>query len=156
MIDDVLGDFVQGAVMTVIAVDTGAGVTIARGVGTRRAGEAGLVSLVSRLQWPHLAEHLKAGAPIAITFVAPEDYRCFQLKGEVQEVGPAGEDDCRLASSYIARMSNRLDRLGVPPRPVAAWLCDRDLLRLRYEVRLVYAQTPGPQAGRPLVEDARS
>ncbi|MCB4770825.1 hypothetical protein LGR54_19615 [Ancylobacter sp. Lp-2] len=151
MIEAEVATFIEGAVMTILASRDAAMVAaIGRGVGTRRIDAATFETLVSRAQWPHLLANLQPAAPLAVTFVRAEDYRCYQIKAEVTGLAEAGEEDRARALSYIAAMSARLGALEVPPRPITAWLTDRDLLRIAYRPLALYAQTPGPQAGQRL------
>ncbi|GAB4071400.1 hypothetical protein KHC28_03560 [Ancylobacter sonchi] len=148
MIEAEVATFIEGAVMTILASRDAAMVAaIGRGVGTRRLDAGAFETLVSRAQWPLLLANLETAAPLAITFVRAEDYRCYQIKAEVEALAEAGEEDRARALSYIAAMSARLGALGVPPRPISAWLTERDLVRVAYRPLSLYTQTPGPQAG---------
>ncbi|MCS0504117.1 hypothetical protein [Ancylobacter mangrovi] len=153
MIDEQIAGFIEGAVMTILASrDARMRAAIGRAVGTRRAGPSLFETLVSRVQWPELTGNLVPGAPLALTFAGLEDYRCYQVKSVVLEVGAADEDDRRRAASYVAEMTRRLAGVGVAARPAGAWLCEIDLQRVRYRPLAVYDQTPGIHAGRRLGE----
>ncbi|QIB33195.1 hypothetical protein [Ancylobacter pratisalsi] len=153
IIDDDIAGFIEGEVMTVLAGrDAGMAATIGRGVGTARVGPDAFETLFSRAQWPQLAHDLHSGAPLAITFAAPSDYRCYQIKAVVLEAGPADAEGQHRAARYMADMAARLAGFGVPARPIAVWLCAHDLWRVRYRVREIFTQTPGANAGRKVSE----
>lgn len=154
MIDDELAAFIEGQVMIIASSRNRLmRAAIARLVGTRRLAGSGLLDgFVSRAQWPGLPEDLAAGGPLAVTFCRPQDYLTYQLKGQVKDIAPASDEEAGFARGYIARMSAALQRLGVPARQCAAWFCDADLIRIRYEPVAVFLQTPGPAAGSPLGE----
>lgn len=152
MIDDDITGFIEGAVMTILASrDEAMRAEIARAVGTRRVGGTDLFeSFVSRAQWPDFAENLAAGAPLALTFVRPADYLAYQIKAQVTGMEPAGDDETAFARGYIRDTGSVLAAFGISARQRAAWLCDRDLLRIRYQALAIFRQTPGPAAGTAL------
>lgn len=149
MIDSAIAEFVEGAVMTVLASrDEGHHPAIGRGVGTRRVEGGHLLdTMVSRAQWPRLIGNLSPGDPLAATFVAPDDYRTYQVKGVVETITPATDDDHALALAYHRQIHRLLTSLGVTAGQIGFWLTDRDLYRLRYLPTDVFVQTPGPRAG---------
>ncbi|MFZ2870500.1 hypothetical protein [Zavarzinia sp.] len=149
MIDSAIADFVEGAVMTVLASrNESHHPAIGRGVGTRGAeGGRLLDTMVSRAQWPRLIGNLSPGDPLAATFVAPDDYRTYQVKGVVEMIAPATDDDRAVALAYHRQIHRLLTSLGVTEGQIRFWLTDSDLYRLRYRPTDVFVQTPGPRAG---------
>lgn len=149
MIDSAIAEFVEGAVMTILASrDTGCRPAIGRGVGTRRAAGGQLLdTMVSRAQWPELIGNLSPGDPLAVTFVAPDDYRTFQIKGILESVTPASDDELAFTHEYHRDIHRVLTALGVTEGQIGFWLTDADLYRLRYRPTDVFVQTPGPRAG---------
>ncbi|PWR24780.1 hypothetical protein [Zavarzinia aquatilis] len=149
MIDNAIAEFVEGAVMTILASrDQGFHPAIGRGVGTRRAADGHLLdTMVSRAQWPDLIANLAPGAPLAVTFVAPDDYRTFQIKGVIEAVTPASDGDRAFTHAYHRDIHRVLTALGVTEGQIGFWLTDADLWCLRYRPTDVFVQTPGPRAG---------
>lgn len=149
MIDSAIAEFVEGAVMTILASrDPGFRPAIGRGVGTRRAAGGHLLdTMVSRAQWPDLLDNLSPGDPLAVTFVAPDDYRTFQIKGILEAITPASDEDRAFTEAYHRDIHRLLTALGVTAGQIGFWLTDVDLYRLRYRPTDVFVQTPGPRAG---------
>lgn len=86
------------------------------------------------------------GCEIALTACRPIDYRTIQLKGRVEQVAPAAEEDARFVAAYKEALAAQLERVGTV----------RELtLRLRFwpsvavtvALRELFEQTPGPRAG---------
>lgn len=148
MIGEELLTFLEGPVMTILASrDAAMRPAIGRAVGTRRREGGMLDTMVSRAQWPQLLVNLTEGAPVALTFVRPHDYRSYQLKGFCAGLAPVDEGELAWARAYIAATSKALTALGVTPRQISCWATDIDLMRLRWRPRDLFVQTPGPQAG---------
>jgi len=149
LVDSAIADFVEGAVMTILASrDERHHPAIGRGLGTRRVGDGRCFdTMVSRAQWPRLVDNLHEGAPLAVTFVKPDDYRTYQVKGVIEAVTPADEDDRALTRAYHGRIFPVLSDLGVTRGQISFWLTDIGLQRLRYRPTDVFLQTPGPRAG---------
>lgn len=146
--------FVQEPVMIILAVkDTAGRPTIARGVGARPSEAGDLVDVfVSRAQWPDLIAGCAAGAPLAVTFCRPANYRTYQIKGPVLETGDIAPDDHALSRRYMEAMRAALIALGVRDRQIDFWITDRDLVRVRFVPSAAFTQTPGPDAGRILAD----
>ncbi|MCF4167047.1 hypothetical protein L2U69_15445 [Zavarzinia compransoris] len=149
MVDTAIASFVEGAVMTILASRDGTfQPAIGRGVGTRCSTDRSLFdTMVSRAQWPRLLANLGPGAPLAVTFVKPDDYRTYQVKGIVEALVPADAADRDVTHAYHGRIRPVLAALGVTAGQISFWLTDADLHRLRYRPTDVYVQTPGPRAG---------
>lgn len=148
MIDDALGAFLEGPVMMVAAARGPDGrAAIARGLGARRNAADGVEMFASRWQWPQALAGLAPGDAVAMTFCRPTDYSAYQVKGELIEVGPAADEDMRVAEAYLREVSAVLVGLGVQPRQIACWLTLKDLVRLAVRPRVAFLQTPGPTAG---------
>ena len=62
----------------------------------------------------HVAEVLHY-APLAFTFVQPNDYRTFQLKGELISIAPSGPEDVAAAERYAASDDGRVPWRERPP-----------------------------------------
>ena len=148
MVEDTLSTFLDGPLMMVAAAVAEAGrPVLARALGARRR-EEGLVEMtVSRSQWPQAVAAMASGAPMAFTFCRPHDYRTFQMKGDVVEMRQATASDVERAQAYCERMTQALMALGVQARQIACWLCLEDLVCVSFKPRLVFQQTPGPNAG---------
>lgn len=104
MIEAGVASFIEGRVMILIATRNEAlRPMIGRATGARFDAESGRIALlVSASQWPEAVAHALPGNPISATFVMPDSYRAYQIKGPVADQRPAnapdqsaGEDDCR-------------------------------------------------------------
>lgn len=144
--------FLEGPVMILVSTrDGGHRAFIARGSGVRFDRRRGHIDvLLCRGQWPDVAGNAARGAPIAVTVVRPGDYRAFQVKGVIEEVAPASEEEQRRATAYVARMIEVMAELGVTKVQLSHTLTDKDLIRISFLPTDLFAQTPGPDAGQRL------
>ncbi|MEW5421602.1 pyridoxamine 5'-phosphate oxidase family protein [Amorphus sp. 3PC139-8] len=146
-----LAEFMTSPVMMIVGTRDRAGrPDIGRAVGARTTVDgSGLELVVSAWQYGATIDNLRHGGAIAITFVRPSDYVCYQIKGKasVSEAGPAG---LVLSARYIAAMTETLALLGVTPEMSGAWLTSREPTLVRVMPEAVFVQTPGPGAGAAL------
>jgi len=151
MIDDRLVAFINEPVMIMLAV---AGAqnrpAVARGVGALCDPQAGVGVLVSRRQYPDFTNALAQGGRIAATFCRPTDYTTFQVKGEIRRVAAASAEEMDIARRYVGAISAALGALGVGQALIDQWVFPEDLVSLRFTPSALFAQTPGPHAGKPL------
>lgn len=141
--------FVESPVMMVVSTrDDAHRAYIARGSGARFDRQTGSIDvLICQSQWSDVARNAVKGAPIAVTFVRPNDYRTFQVKGPIQDVAPASAEEQRRGSAYVACMLDVMGALGVTRLQLSHTLTDADLIRIRFLPVDLFAQTPGPGAG---------
>lgn len=121
---------------------------IGRATGARFDAESGqIILLVSASQWPDAVTNAVPGAPITATFVKPDSYQAYQIKGPVIDQKPANAIEQARGTQYVADMLDTMGALGVTRIQLSSTLSDRDLVRISFFPRDLFVQTPGPQAG---------
>ena len=152
MIDAELTALLKEPVMMVFAAKSAAGLpALGRALGARPAPDGRTIDIFTpAAQWGEALSGLAPGSPLAFTFVQPNDYRTFQLKGELISIAPSGPEDVAAAERYVAQVSLALTALGVQPQQMAHWLGRGDLMTLRLAPTMAFRQTPGPHAGERL------
>lgn len=147
MLDPMLAAFLQGPVMMIVGLRDARGLpAVARAVGAR-VSAAGVDLFVPTRQWGPALDGLSPGDPIALTFVQPTDYRSYQLKGPVLDIGPATDADQAVSATYAAMMQRLLVELGVGADMAPHWLTAEALARVSFAPDAAFTQTPGPGAG---------
>lgn len=146
--------FIEGPLMILASTRDSAGrAYIARGSGVRFDRTPGCFDvLVNASLWPEVTAHAVKGEPIAVTLVRPNDYRAYQIKGWINEVAAASEDEQAQGTAYIERMFAVMGELGVNRVQLSHTLTDRDLVRISFVPTDLFVQTPGPGAGARLVQ----
>ncbi|MGX5665390.1 hypothetical protein ACWKW9_05390 [Rhizobium daejeonense] len=154
MIEAGVASFIEGRVMILIATRNDAHrPMIGRATGARFDSANGRISLlVSASQWPDAVAHAVPEAPISATFVKPDNYKAYQIKGPIIEVREADTIDQARGSQYVSDMLAEMGALGVSRLQLSSTLSDRDLVRITFFPRDLFVQTPGPEAGRRLGE----
>ncbi|MBC7280079.1 hypothetical protein [Hoeflea sp.] len=154
MIETGVAHFIQGRVMILIATRNAAHrPMIGRGTGAHFEACSGEVSvLVSRSQWPEAVAWAQPGLPVSTTYVRPYDYHAYQIKGVISAIRPATATETAQGSRYVEAMLETLGALGVTRLQLSSTLSDRDLMRVSFQPRDLFEQTPGPNAGRRLVD----
>lgn len=144
-----LAAFIAGPVlMTIGTRDAVNRPMIARGTGGLAwADRAGVGVAISNWLWPETVANLRDNGMIAVTFVRPDTYEAYQLKGRAR-LRAAEPEDVAAAADYVRRATAVLRGLGVPPALIATWLTDRDPVIAEFALDRVFEQTPGPRAGR--------
>lgn len=93
--------------------------------------------------------NIEDNGEVAVTMTRPSDHKSIQIKGKALAVREAGEADRELQSIRRAALIEQFAGVGIPreiSRRIAWW----PSLAVEFEVREVYAQTPGPRAGEPI------
>lgn len=83
---------------------------------------------------------------LAVMASHPIDHISIQLKGTVQNVRLAREDEAALVRVRLEAFVDVLDRIGVP-RQIARSIRHWPAFALEMKVDEIYDQTPGPKAG---------
>jgi hypothetical protein len=114
----------------------------------RVEGEPGVVAIYvpAALAGPTLA-NLRSNGQIAVGIGRPTDHRTYQLKGVFVDDRPAGEEERQLQLDYLEKVTRQLGLVGVPQsvcRRIVWWPSHV----VRFAVRDIFEQTPGPGAGR--------
>jgi hypothetical protein len=118
----------------------------ARSMGARVDREHGRVSVfVPDQQGARLLANARPGAILAATFVRIHDYRAVQVKGVIAAVRPCGDED-RRPHEYRASFADASERVGMSRQVVAQLVCAPCTV-VEVDVRDLFAQTPGPNAG---------
>jgi hypothetical protein len=125
------------------AVGRGSGITLDRSTGA-------IDLLVCRAHWPDLVAGAVPGAPIAVSIVRPTDYRAYQVKGPVVAATPADAADHAAVVRCREVTVASLLALGVTTPQLSQIFADQDLVRIRFVPTELFAQSPGPGAGRSL------
>ncbi|PZU87428.1 MAG: hypothetical protein DI528_07325 [Shinella sp.] len=154
MIEAGVASFIEGRVMILIATRNDAHrPMIGRATGARFDCANGRISLlVSASQWPDAVAHAVPEAPISATFVKPDNYKAYQIKGPIIDVREADTIDQARGSQYVNDMLAEMGALGVSRLQLSSTLSDRNLVRITFFPRDLFVQTPGPEAGRRLGE----
>ena len=75
---------------------------LGRAVGARCVDGGDVNLFVSRAHWGAVTNDLKVGAPVAVTFSRPADYRTFQIKGILTALAPSTAADIgRNAADFV-------------------------------------------------------
>lgn len=142
--------FIEGQMMILVATrDEGHRPMIGRGSGARYDRASGLMHvLVSQSQWPLAVAEALPGRPIATTFVQPDNYRSFQIKGLITGSGAADGAATAWGRHYVEAQLALMTRLGVTRLQLSSTLSDWDLWHITFRPSDIFEQTPGPGAGR--------
>lgn len=92
--------------------------------------------------------NLRDNGQMALSVVRPTTVRALQLKGLWLGERRTGEDDRLFLSRYFEALTQELGMVGVP-RSIWRRLLWWPALALRMELRDLFVQTPGPNAGDP-------
>lgn len=96
--------------------------------------------------------NLRGNGAIAVALSEPLTHRTVQLKGRAEEIRPAREDERGPVLRHAASFDAQVEAIGLPPAAVrrrATWPCHA----VTFEVAGAWEQTPGPNAGEPLVPE---
>jgi hypothetical protein len=85
----------------------------------------------------------------ALVFARPEDDRACQVKGVIESVRDARDDERPLVESQYAGFMHQLEIIGTPGESSRAWVI-WPCVAVRLAVTALFSQTPGPDAGAPL------
>lgn len=143
-----LAAFISGPVLMTLATrDAKNHPMVARGSGGRATADLERVEVaVSERLWPETVANVRDNGMFTVTFVEPDTYRAFQLKGRAVARAPkAGE--IAAAEAYVAATERLLLGLGVPLALIRYWLTAHEVTMISLTVDRVFEQTPGPRAG---------
>ena len=93
--------------------------------------------------------NLRENGQIAVVLSQPLTHRTVQLKGRVETIRPAGEDEREAVERFAAAFDAEVAAIGLPPAALRRrnrWPC----AAATFAEREAYEQTPGPRAGEPL------
>ena len=128
--------------------------SIMRAVGCHVAEGGRLVTVyLARSQSRQLLQDVAATGEVAVVFSEPATHRTVQLKAHQAQIRAANEADAPVLARYLQSMEHELQRIGLPPAMTRAMLAHRldDLVAVSFTPAQAFDQTPGPQAGVPLL-----
>lgn len=136
--------------MTIGTRDAEGRPTVARGSGVALSQDGTCATiLISEFLWPDCIANLRDNGRVAATFVRPDSYRAFQVKGHAL-VRAVRDDELAQARDYVLMSRAFLVSLGVPGSMVDWWLTARDVVAADCGIERAFEQTPGPRAGRAI------
>ena len=94
--------------------------------------------------------NLRDNGAIAVVLSQPLTHRTVQLKGRVETIGPAHDEERAEVERLAAAFDAEVEVIGLPPAVVrrrTRWPCHA----VTFVVSEAYEQTPGPHAGAPIV-----
>jgi hypothetical protein len=119
-----------------------------RGVGARLVDDVPSVEVVLPVSTAEQAiANLRENGQIAVGFSRPFDNLSIQIKGRCVEIRPAREDERHLPERYLIGLAEMLGLIGMPRAVVhrvncwPAWI-------VKFPIRDMFLQTPGPEAGK--------
>jgi len=150
-LSDELVAFLQSGLAIVVATrDEKLAPEIARGWGLEVDADAGTATLcIAAPPDSRSRSNLEANAALAVTCSRPSTYRTVQLKGTVDELREPSERQLASVRRHLEAFVDEVGTVGVPPEGARTFLSG-ELFSVRLDVREVYDQTPGPQAGERL------
>jgi hypothetical protein len=123
-----------------------------RGWGARVSGDRRSVEVfVDRPNSQRCVEDLQDNGRIAACFVKIPSFRALQLKGRCVEIGDPAPEDWGWIERHRMAFSDAVAGLGYPPEVIRN-LWSTQVVRLRFVVEEFFDQTPGPNAGKEIVE----
>jgi hypothetical protein len=128
---------------------------LVQAVGCRVLADGRVVVIVSRVQAESVLESLEAGQRIAVTFSRPTTVRTVQLKGEAVTISPARRVDHETVRRFRAAFAIELEQVGYGGGfgEAITDTGDAELVAITFVPTAVFEQTPGPAAGRLLVDE---
>jgi hypothetical protein len=112
------------------------------------------------LSAPHAADLLRdvgQSRALAVVFSEPPTHRTIQIKGRDARVEPLALGDPAVVEAYRKAFVECLRPLGFTEAMVRALLdcADKDLVAVAFTPEAAFNQTPGAQAGTPLLAGSR-
>ena len=147
-------------------IEDGVGVSLAcchdgwpnlvRAIAGHLEADGQLAVFVSGTDAAALVAALRVGDPLAVVFSKPSTHRTLQVKGRLQSVCKASDEELALALRRAAAMTADLVSIGYGEAFGHGLLAfDRtDLVALRLRPECLFDQTPGPHAGEAVAGSA--
>ena len=151
VIADELASFVRGGVAIIVATrDEDLRPEITRGWGPEVSGDGRSVTLcVTAPPGSKTRSNLAANSAVAVTFSLPTTYRTVQMKGTAAEVREPNAEQLTRVEEHLAAFVDQVEQVGIP-RHLAPTFMQPEFVSVTLEVRELYDQTPGPNAGSKL------
>jgi hypothetical protein len=104
----------------------------------------------------HLLSSLEDNGEISVTASEVPSHETYQFKGKFVDCRDVGSEELEIYHAYRDRAARRILELFDFPDPAVRAYVPVPTLIVRFEVRDIFDQTPGPDAGRRVdVEEAR-
>ena len=94
--------------------------------------------------------NLKAGSPLSVTFSRPIDHRTVQVKGRASSVRAPSALEQQTAHRYLSAFVEAVYVVGVS-RALSRRMRVEPCVAVDFAISELFQQTPGPEAGKPLV-----
>jgi hypothetical protein len=150
--------FVCGGVgMSMATCRPGALPNLVRATGCRLAENFRVATvIVAAIPGAAVLDDIRRTGAVAVVFSQPSTHRTVQLKGNDARIVPLEASDLAVVERYVAAFVAELESFGFPQPFTRALLAQPadDLVGVQFTIAAAYSQTPGPQAGRPLVRPA--
>jgi hypothetical protein len=144
---DVAAFLVGGVAIVVATRDEELRPEIARGWGPEVAGDGtGVTLCVGVAPGSRTRANLEGNGAIAATFSQPSTYRTVQLKGSALELREPPREQLARVQEHLEAFVDEVRQVGLDPERGRA-LLEPELLSVTFDVRELYDQTPGPNAG---------
>jgi hypothetical protein len=101
----------------------------------------------------HLLSSLEDNGELSVTVSEAPSHRTYQFKGTFVGTEPVREKDLAAFRSYRDEASGRIHELFGLSRDALLAYFPRPTLGVRFRVRDIFDQSPGPGAGRPVEEE---
>lgn len=128
--------------------------SVMRAVGSAVAdGGRQITVYLARRQSRQLLQDVAATGHIAVVFSEPATHRTVQLKARQARIRSASPADAPVLARYLRSMETELQRVGIAPPLTRAMLAHQidDVVAVEFTPEQAFDQTPGPQAGAPLL-----
>lgn len=147
-----LVDFIESGVSILIGTrDAQAHPECMRGTGAVVAANRQAITLfVPEPTGARTIENVKNGSPVAVTFSRPMDHRTVQVKGAVRAVRATTPVEQQTAQRYLSAFVESLYAVGVS-RALSRRMRVDPCVAVEIAIGELFQQTPGPEAGKPLV-----
>jgi len=123
-----------------------------RGWGARVSPDGRSVELfIDRPGAQRCVDDLRENGRIAACFVHIQTLRALQLKGRCVEIGDPAPDDWAWIENHRAAFTEAAASLGLR-RELIRNLWSTQVVKLRLIIEELFDQTPGPNAGKEIVE----
>jgi hypothetical protein len=151
VVGDDLAAFVRSGVAIIVATrDRKLRAEITRAWGPEVSADGRSVTLcVSAPPGSKTRSNLAGNGAIAVTFSLPTTYRTVQMKGTAVEVGEPNAEQLARVDEHLAAFVDQVEQVGIP-RQLAPTFMQPEFVSVTLEVRELYDQTPGPNAGSKL------
>lgn len=147
---------VQGGVSTIVSsCDAALRPSMMRAMASTITPDGRLVTVyLARRQSRQLLQDIAASGTLAVVFSQPSSNRTLQLKTRQARSRTLNDTaDPAIVQRYLAAMEWELTQVHIPPVLTRVMLAHdlSDLVAVEFEFQAAFDQTPGPNAGAPIV-----